>query len=83
MYGGSGGPGLTLFDDALDVSAYYRLSLIQYRSVSATLAQDGIGGTVVLFPSADVLFTLQGEGIAGNDTRALMLMGTATWRPRL
>jgi hypothetical protein len=83
MYGGTAGPGLTLLEDALDVSAYYRLSLLQYRSVSGPLPQDGIGGTVVLFPNSDVLFTLQGEGIAGNDTKALLLMGTATWRPRL
>jgi hypothetical protein len=83
MFGGTGGPGLTLFEEALDVSAYYRLSRIRYRSVSTSLAQDGVGGTVVLFPNADLLFTLQGEGISGNDTKALMLMGTATWRPRL
>jgi hypothetical protein len=30
-----------------------------------------------------LLFTLQGEGMTGNDAKALMIFGTATWRPRL
>jgi hypothetical protein len=83
MYGGTAGPGLSLFDDAVDLSAYYRLSVLQYRSVNTSLTQDGIGGTVVLFPSSVLLFTLQAEGITGDDTKALMIFGTATWRPRL
>jgi hypothetical protein len=83
MSGGTAGPGLTLLGDALDVSAYYRLSLLQYRSVSSRLLQDGVGGTIVVIPSSDLLFTLQGEGITGDDAKALMIMGTATWRPRL
>jgi hypothetical protein len=83
LYGGTAGPGISLFDDALDVSAYFRLAVLQYRSVDTTLQQDGVGGTVVLFPNSTMLFTLQGEGITGNDVKALMIFGTATWRPRL
>jgi hypothetical protein len=83
MSGGTVGPGIALLDGALDVSAYYRLSLLRYRSATGTLLQDGVGGTVVLFPSSELLFTLQGEGITGDDAKALLIMGTATWRPRL
>lgn len=83
MYGGTAGPGLTLFQDALDLSAYYRLAILQYRSVSTSLTQDGFGGVVVLFPSSVVMFTAQAEAITGDDAKALMLFGTATWRPRL
>jgi hypothetical protein len=83
MFGGTAGPGLTLFDDSVDLSAYYRLAVLQYRAASTSLTQNGIGGTLVLFPSEKLLFTLQGEGITGNDTKALMVFGTATWRPRL
>lgn len=84
LFGGTAGPGITLLQDALDVSAYYRLAVLQYRSDDSTsLTQNGVGGTVVLFPTSTLLFTLQGEGMTGNDTKALMLFGTATWRPRL
>jgi hypothetical protein len=83
MYGGTVGPGITLLDDALDLSAYYRLGVLQYRSDPTTLVQDGVGGTIVIFPSSALLFTLQGEGITGGDANALMIFGTATWRPRL
>jgi hypothetical protein len=83
MFGGTAGPGMTLLDDALDVSAYYRVAILQYRSESALLVQNGAGGTIVLFPSSEVLFTLQGEGMSGDDARALMLFGSVTWRPRL
>jgi len=83
MYGGSAGPGLTLFDDALDVSAYYRNATLEYRSVSTSLVQNGFGGTVMLFPSPVVIFTLQTEAITGDDTNALLVFGTMMWRPRL
>lgn len=83
LFGGSAGPGVSLIDDALDVYAYYRLSVLQYRSDGASLLQDGVGGTIVILPSSDFLFTLQGEGITGDDAKALTLFGTATWRPRL
>jgi len=83
MYGGSAGPGLTLFDDALDVSAYYRNATLEYRSVSTSLVQNGFGGTVMLFPSPVVIFTLQSEAITGSDANALLVFGTMMWRPRL
>jgi hypothetical protein len=83
MFGGTAGPGLTLIDDALDVAAYYRLAVFKYRSDGASLLQDGFGGALTLFPNADVLFTLQGEGITGDDAKALTLFGTATWRPHM
>ncbi|HEX8791840.1 MAG TPA: hypothetical protein VF765_12890 [Polyangiaceae bacterium] len=83
LFGGSAGPGLSLIADTLDVYAYYRLSVLQYRSDGASLLQDGIGGTIVVLPSSDLLFTLQGEGITGDDAKALTIFGTATWRPHL
>ena len=83
MYGGTVGPGVSLLDDTLDVSAYYRIGVLQYRSDSTTLLQDGVGGTIVIFPSSALLFTLQGEAITGGDANALMIFGTATFRPRL
>jgi hypothetical protein len=83
MFGGTAGPGVTLIDDALDVYAYYRLSVLQYRSDGAYLLQDGVGGTIVVLPSSDFMFTLQGEGITGDDAKALTIFGTATWRPHM
>jgi hypothetical protein len=83
MYGGTAGPGITLFDDALDVGAYYRLAALTYASNGAWLLQDGVGATIVLLPNSELLFTFQGEGITGDDTKALLLFATATWRPRL
>ncbi|HSO34835.1 MAG TPA: hypothetical protein VLT33_20030, partial [Labilithrix sp.] len=82
MYGGSAGPGATLFGDALDVSAYYRYTTLEYRSVNTSLLQHGFGTTVMLFPNAAVLFTVQGEAVTGDDANALLLFGTAMWRPR-
>jgi hypothetical protein len=84
MIGGTAGPGVTLLDDALDVSAYYRIAMVQYASGSSTyLLDNGAGGAIVLFPDATMLFTLQGEGMTGNDVSALFVLGTVTWHPRL
>jgi len=82
MFGGSMGPGVTLFDDAFDLSFYYRHATVQYRSVRTSLAQSGFGGTAMIFPSSVVLFTVSGEAITGDDTKAFMVLGTAMWRPR-
>lgn len=82
MFGGSAGPGVTLFDEVLDLGAYYRYGGLTYRSVSTGFTQHGIGGTAMLFPTSELVFTMQGEGIAGDDVSALMLFGTAMWRPR-
>jgi hypothetical protein len=83
LSGGTAGPGITLLDDVLDVSAYYRLAVLKYSSDTVSLFQDGVGGTVVIFPSSEVLFTLQGEGITGGDAKAVTIFGTVSWRPRL
>jgi hypothetical protein len=82
MFGGSAGPGVSLFGDTLDASAYYRYAGIKYAAgTSAT--QHGVGSTVLVFPRAELLFTVQGEAIAGDDVKALQLFGTALWRPKL
>jgi hypothetical protein len=83
MIGGTVGPGLTLLDDRLDVGAYYRIAAIQYASVTSNALQNAVGGTAVLFPNSTMMFTLQGEGITGNDVSSLFLFGTVGWRPRL
>lgn len=83
MIGGAAGPGFTLFGDVLDLSVYYRLNALEYRSTSTSLYQHAGGWTVILVPDSTVLVALQGEAIAGNDMPALVLFGTATWRPRL
>jgi hypothetical protein len=82
MYGGSAGPGVSLFGDLVDLASYYRYERLRYRSVSASLTQSAFGGTAMLFPSSVVLFTLQGEAITGDDVKAFMVLGTALWRPR-
>jgi hypothetical protein len=83
MSGGTAGPGITLFEDALDVGTYYRLAALSYAASGALLLQNGVGATIVLLPSSELLFTLQAEGITGDDAKALMIFATATWRPRL
>jgi len=76
MLGGSAGPGVTVFGDALDVSIYYRGTTLQYRSLPTSVVQHAGGGTVMLFPNAEVLLALQGEAIVGRDAQALVLFGT-------
>ncbi len=83
MYGGSAGPGVSLFRDVLDLSSYYRYATIQYRSIHSSLVQSAFGGTAMIFPSSVLLFTVQGEAITGDDVKAFMVLGTAMWRPRL
>ena len=82
MYGGTAGPGVSLFRELLDLSTYYRYAGIHYRSVDLNLVQSAFGGTAMLFPSSELLFTVQGEAITGGDVKAFMLLGTAMWRPR-
>ncbi|HVU03270.1 MAG TPA: hypothetical protein VHE30_16030 [Polyangiaceae bacterium] len=82
--GVGGGPGVTLLDDALDVGVYYRVGTLEYRSAPGTsLVQHTIGSSVVVIPEPSLLFAAQGEAVTGDDTRALVLFGTATWRPEL
>jgi len=83
MSGGAAGPGVTLLGDALDLGVYYRANILRYRSAPELLVQHAAGGTVLVIPHPTVLLAVQGEAIAGGDTKALILFGTATWRPRL
>jgi hypothetical protein len=83
MAGGSAGPGVTLMDDVLDVSVYYRINVLRYAVDSASLFQHGVGGVLVLFPNSEVLLTLQGESVLGDDAKVLTAFATLVWRPRL
>jgi hypothetical protein len=80
---GSAGPGVTLFDDVLDLSFYYRSATLRYRLLSTWLLQQGLGLTMGVFPSSEVVFTVQSEAMVGGDAKAFLLFGTAIWRPRL
>ena len=82
MFGGTAGLGVTVFHDALDVSAYYRRSELAYASNDTFLEQNGFGGAIVLFPTATVMATVQGEAITGNDFNGVYVFGTIAWRPR-
>jgi hypothetical protein len=83
MFGGSGGPGLTLFRDNLDVSGYVRYFALEYPAdTTSTVKQSGFGGIVMLFPNAELLFTAQGEAVSEANIKTLLLFGTAMWRPR-
>jgi hypothetical protein len=81
MFGATIGPGFTLLDDHLDLSAYYRNTTLQYRTASTSFVQHGFGGVAMLFPSSDLLFTVQGESITGSDVQALLFYATMMWRP--
>lgn len=81
--GGSVGLGVALFSEALDVSVYYRHSVLEYRSDPTSMVQRGAGGTLMIVPSSEILLTLQGEAMTGSDTRALAMFGTIAWHPML
>lgn len=81
MLSWSAGPGASLLRDRLDVSAYYRQSSLKYRVASEKLLQHAAGGMLMLFPSSDLLFTLQSEATTGDDAKALLVFLTALWRP--
>ena len=83
MYGGTVGPGVTLLGDALDCRPTTARRAAVRVDTTRSSQQDGVGGTVMLFPSSVFLFTLQGEGITGRRREGLFIFGTATWRPRL
>jgi hypothetical protein len=83
MLSGGGGPGVTLLGDAVDLSAYYRSATLRYRLSGTSLLQQTLGINVGLFPSSEVVFTLQSEATVGDDSKALLIFGTAMWRPRL
>jgi hypothetical protein len=80
---GSGGVGLTLLGDALDVSVYYRRAELLYTALNGFVHHDAVGGMVVVTPHPTMMFTVQGEGTGGSDANSLFIFGTALWRPRL
>ena len=74
---GGGGVGVTLLDDALDISVYYRRAeLLFTASNSGYVHHDAVGGMIVVTPHPTMMFTVQAEGSGGSDANAL-------WRPRL
>jgi hypothetical protein len=82
MLSGWAGPGVNLLDDVLDLAVYYRGTTVRYRSLTTTLLQQGVGATVSVFPSSEVVFTLQSEATGGSDANVLFFFATAMWRPR-
>ena len=84
MGSGGGGVGVTLLDDALDISVYYRRAeLLFTASNSGYVHHDAVGGMIVVTPHPTMMFTVQAEGSGGSDANALYVFGTALWRPRL
>jgi hypothetical protein len=81
--GGTFGPGVVLLEESLDLSAYYRIGVLSYRSTPASFVQHGAGGAITYLPDATLLFAFQGEAVTGDDVQALVLFGTVTWHPRL
>jgi len=81
MLGITGGPGLTFFEETLDMGAYYRFSNITYDAGGAARSQHGVGIAGSLVPSRQLAFTLQTEAIRGTDTDALLAFLTAMYRP--
>lgn len=82
-WGASGGPGISLFADTLDLSTYYRYGTLTYRAGTGSLTQHGVGVFAVLLPSPVLSFTLQGEGLFGDDAQGALVLVGAVWRPRL
>jgi hypothetical protein len=83
MGSGSGGAGLTLLEDALDISVYYRRAELLYTALNGYVHHDAVGGMVVITPHPSMMFTAQAEGTGGSDTNSLFVFATALWRPRL
>ena len=82
MFTGSGGVGLTILHEVIDILAYYRHTELRYSSVPAYVFQNAVGGTIAVFPTSSLVFTLQGEGMGGSDVNYLSILGGAIWRPR-
>ena len=83
MFTGSGGAGITLLDDVLDISAYYRRAQLHFWADPGYKHHDAVGGMIALTPHPTMMFTIQAEGTGGSDVNSLFLFGTALWRPRL
>lgn len=82
MMGASAGPGVSLLSDRLDLGVYYRFARIDYAVSAASFTQHGAGTSAMLLAGPSLTFTLNGEGIVGDDAEALMVFLTTTWRPR-
>jgi hypothetical protein len=78
----SGGPGVTLLADQVDVSTYYRFGQLEYPAGGGSLTQHAAGAVVMLMPSPVLTLTVQGEGMTGDDARAVLLFTSVLWRPR-
>lgn len=83
MLGLTGGPGVTFFEDTLDLGAYYRFSSINYDAGGDARSQHGIGASGSLVPNRQFALTLQSELIRGTDIDALLAFVTAMYRPKL
>lgn len=81
VVGGGIGPGVSLFDDAMDLSVYYRGAALTYRSIPTSLVEHAVGGTLIVVSGTDLLMALSSEAIAGGDAKALALFASITWHP--
>jgi hypothetical protein len=77
-----GGPGVSLLGDRIDIGTYARFAKLSYPVRTGDLAQRAAGGTVMVLPSPVLAFTLQGEGVTGDDARAVLVFASALWHPR-
>lgn len=82
-YGVRAGLGLTLFDEKLDVAAYYRPSLLEYASEQTFLLEHGLGLTLLVTPVVELDVTASVDAYVGGDAGALIGALGVVWRPRV
>ncbi len=75
--------GVSLFHDALDVSAHYRPSLTRYHADTDRFVDHMAGGSLRVSPSAVLDVTLDVDFLAGRDMDAMVALAGVTWRPEL
>ncbi len=81
-YVGRVGVGAELFDNAADVSVYYRPAIVKYRRVAnETWHENAIGGQLWLALSPRLSLQAGAEMISGYDVSVLLLQSYITWRP--
>lgn len=83
MISANAGPGISMFDDMLDLGAYYRFASVSYFAGGDARLENGVGVTGMFVPSRELAFTLQAEAIRGSDVDALVTLLTAMYRPPL
>lgn len=83
MLSATAGPGLALWEDTLDLGAYYRFASVSYFAGGDARLENGFGVTGMFTPSRQLAFTLQAEAIKGSDVDALVTLLTAMYRPAL